>query len=130
MGKNPIDKHVGRRVRSLREGRRITERELAALAGLTSRQIEKYETGSERIGAKELLLIASALGVSVTYFFEDVSASTGDVSQPIIADRSFTDEALELMGVFSRVGDPIARSKIIGLARLLASSADLDSADS
>ena len=127
MTKNPIDEHVGDGIRRAREKRGMDLQRLATSAGVALDKIEKYETGCERIGANDLIRIASALGVGITCFFEGISAD--DASRSLVPDATFTDEALGLARVFARVRDPIARKTIIVLTQLLASPSDGESVD-
>jgi transcriptional regulator with XRE-family HTH domain len=67
---DPIDVHVGSRVRARRIGQRLSQSKLGDSLGVTFQQIQKYEKGSNRIGASNLYKIAKALGVSVSFLFE------------------------------------------------------------
>src|SRR5512132_3925215 len=72
-GPDPIDQHVGTRIRGRRVGLRISQTKLGHSIGVTFQQIQKYESGSNRVGASNLFKIAKALGVDVSFFFEGVS---------------------------------------------------------
>ncbi|GGD88029.1 hypothetical protein GCM10011390_03510 [Aureimonas endophytica] len=69
---NPIDVHVGNRLRLLRLQKGLTQEDLGTLVGVSYQQIQKYETGSNRISASRLYLISCQLGVGPEYFFEDL----------------------------------------------------------
>ena len=73
---NEIDRYVGGRVRQLRNRRGMTQRQLAKAIGVTYQQLQKYESGVNRMGAGRLYRIAEALGVPLGYFFEGVEAAT------------------------------------------------------
>src|SRR5512134_1392148 len=72
-GPDPIDRHVGTRIRGRRVGLRISQTKLGHSIGVTFQQIQKYESGTNRVGASNLFKIAEALGVEVSFFFEGVS---------------------------------------------------------
>jgi transcriptional regulator with XRE-family HTH domain len=68
----PVDKHVGERVRMRRIMMKMSQTELAEKLGITFQQVQKYEKGTNRIGAGRLHRISQILDVPITYFFEDV----------------------------------------------------------
>jgi transcriptional regulator with XRE-family HTH domain len=70
---NPIDVHVGQRLRSLRLSRDLTQEELGELVGVSYQQIQKYETGTNRISASRLYLLACHLDVGPEYFFGELN---------------------------------------------------------
>src|SRR5512147_2930210 len=69
-GPDPIDQHVGTRIRGRRVGLRISQTKLGQAIGVTFQQIQQYESGTNRVGASNLFKIAKALGVDVSFFFE------------------------------------------------------------
>jgi transcriptional regulator with XRE-family HTH domain len=69
-GPNPIDKHVGRRVRMPRKMLAMSQEELGAALGLTFQQVQKYENGTNRMGASRLQQMSDILQVPVEFFFE------------------------------------------------------------
>jgi transcriptional regulator with XRE-family HTH domain len=71
---NPIDVHVGQRLRSLRLSKELTQEELGDLVGVSYQQIQKYETGANRISASRLYLLACRLEVGPEYFFNELDA--------------------------------------------------------
>jgi transcriptional regulator with XRE-family HTH domain len=92
---------------------------LAQIVGATSIQIEKYEAGTERVNAAELLRIAVALDQNVAFFFEDarVVRAAGQSHTP----RMLSEEAIELLQAFANVRGPLARRTIIELTISMAS---------
>ena len=74
---NPIDKHVGSRVRMLRRMLDMSQTDLANALGLTFQQVQKYEKGSNRISASRLQHISQILQVPVPFFFEGAPAASG-----------------------------------------------------
>lgn len=124
---NPIDIHVGSRIRLRRNMLGMSQEKLGESLGITFQQIQKYEKGTNRVGASRLQAIASILGVPVAFFFEDApdqesSANRGfaeDSSMSYVAEFCSTTEGLQLNRSFVRIGDPKVRRKIIELVKLL-----------
>ena len=111
---NPIDEHVGRRLRLLRQSRKMSVERLAQIVGASSIQIEKYEAGTERVNAAKLLRIAVALNQNVAFFFED--SQTALAAGHALARRNLLPEdAIELLQAFANVRGPLARRTIIEL---------------
>lgn len=112
---NPIDVHVGQRIRLRRQMLRMELGRLAQSIGVSSNELELFETGMSRIGADRLQRAAIALGVGISFFFSGTEASPFLNSDPtLIAD------ALELNRAFFLVRDPAARRRIVDLANSLA----------
>ena len=78
---NPIDVHVGKRLREAREECGLTQKVLAKKLGITHQQVQKYESGANRISASKLFEISKALNVSVIWFFEGVPGNGSDQQQ-------------------------------------------------
>lgn len=126
---NPIDVHVGGRVRLQRMLLGISQEKLGERLGLTFQQIQKYEKGVNRIGASRLFDLAQVLGVPVQFFYDDApaietaGAAAGFADRPgdnYIFDFLNTREGLELNKAFARISDPKARRAILDLVRSLA----------
>src|ERR1700733_2897255 len=77
---NPIDVHVGQRVRQRRTLLGMSQEKLAEAIGLTFQQVQKYERGANRVGSSRLFDLARVLDVPVSYFFEEMSVSTQEKS--------------------------------------------------
>ena len=114
---NSIDEHVGRRLQLLRQSRRMSVERLAQIVGASSAQIEKYEAGTARVSAVDLLRIAAALDQTVAYFFQDARAAA---AQSPALETMLPQDALELLRAFAKVSDPSARRTIIALTISLA----------
>jgi len=119
--KHPVDVHVGKRVRHRRWMLGMTQQQLAQLVGIKFQQIQKYETGMNRVSASRLWDIAAALDVPVAYFFEGMdqaegveTATTGPVRGDILADK----EALELVRSYYAIPEN-QRRRLFELARVL-----------
>ena len=126
---DPIDVHVGTRIRTQRLSQSMSQKELGQKLGVTFQQIQKYEKGANRIGAGRLFRIARILSVPLTYFFENVSSAPqslvgeiGETPPPRILNglqSAYMDEAKQLLSAFDQITDPHTRSQIIELARTL-----------
>jgi transcriptional regulator with XRE-family HTH domain len=127
---NPIDVHVGSRVRFRRMLLGMSQEKLGEKLGLTFQQIQKYEKGINRIGASRLFDLAQVLGVPVQFFYEE--APVGEQSQLVTdgfaekqAENSIVEflrsrDGLELNKAFVRISDAKARRAIVDLVRSLA----------
>ncbi|WP_018237764.1 helix-turn-helix domain-containing protein [Ensifer sp. BR816] len=121
----PVDIHVGQRIRMRRALMQITQMALAEVIGVTFQQVQKYEKGTNRVGASRLQQIADALDVPVSYFFEGAAGENGDRSaemspQPEITQFVSSAEGLALIRAFSRITDEKVRSRTLGLVKALA----------
>ena len=137
LGPGPIDKHVGARVRSRRMGMRLSQTKLGKTVDVTFQQIQKYENGTNRIGASNLYKISQTLGVDVGFFYEGVENSLTDVA-PVApgltdgaqaafeGDPMSSREAIELMHNYFRISEPTVRKKLFNLVRSLADSSKTD----
>src|SRR3954447_17005450 len=99
--KHPVDVHVGKRVRHRRWMVGMTQQQLGDIVGIKFQQIQKYETGMNRISASRLWDIAQALDVSISFFFEGFGGETARSDQPAVdlperGDLLADKEALEL----------------------------------
>ncbi len=124
---NPIDVHVGSRIRLRRNMLGMSQEKLGELLGITFQQIQKYEKGSNRVGASRLQAIASILNVSVGYFFEDApvkDAAGGGFAEEgptdYVVDFLSTTEGLQLNRAFVKIVDAKIRKKIVDLVKVLA----------
>jgi len=130
---NPIDVHVGSRVRLRRMLLGMSQEKLGESLGLTFQQVQKYEKGANRIGASRLFELARILGVNVQYFFEDVTDhdDTPMAGAPGFAEPAGDDnlieflnsrEGIELNRAFLKIQEPKQRRAILELVRSLADS--------
>jgi transcriptional regulator with XRE-family HTH domain len=121
---DPIDVDVGRRIRVQRLARGMTQTQLATMIGVTFQQVQKYERGTNRVGASRLQSIAHVLGVSVSFFFEGPSsdeATAGGLSANEDVMRFVgTVEGLALNAAFARVTKPDVRRRIAALVTAIA----------
>lgn len=131
---DPIDKYVGSRVRARRVGMRISQTKLGDAIGVTFQQVQKYENGTNRIGASNLYKISRNLSCEVSFFFQDISdelfeASNDDpyglsepLAEPFESDPMASREAISLVHDFHRIPDDQLRQRMSQFMRALANS--------
>lgn len=113
---NPIDVHVGSRVKLRRMTLGVSQERLGRLLGLTFQQIQKYEKGSNRIGASRLFAIAQALNAPVQFFFEEMPRDVYSGLPPALNDSQGKDDAPDTKGVL-RVADFVSTPEGLELNR-------------
>lgn len=122
--KHLVDVHVGKRIRQRRWMNGTTQQQLAEAVGIKFQQIQKYETGMNRVSASRLWDIAHVLSVPVSFFFEGLDASetpglaTGDVPGDVLTDK----EALDLLRSYYAIPEN-QRRRLFDLARVLSEAA-------
>jgi transcriptional regulator with XRE-family HTH domain len=122
---NEVDKHVGQRIRARREVLKISQGRLGRHLGVTFSQVQKYEKGSNRIGAGRLYQIASFLGVTPNYFFEGLNAADA-VPMPEPAGRASNvgpDEINALTDAYAVIGEQETRASVLALVKSLSAEA-------
>ena len=119
---SPTDRHVGARVRMRRMMLGMSQTKLGDAIGLTFRQVQKYERGTNRIGASRLQQIAHILQVPVSFFFEGLPLPTETSSEEgaYIDDFLATSDGLSLTKHFMRIKDPKTRRRIVDLVEHIA----------
>jgi transcriptional regulator with XRE-family HTH domain len=129
---NPVDIHVGRRVRQRRTLLGLSQEKLSEAVGLTFQQVQKYEQGANRISASRLYALSHVLDVPVPFFFEDmppeISGKGGKpvrgpaerINKGILADPLTKRETLELVRAYYRIKDPNVRKRLYNLFKSLA----------
>jgi len=136
---NPVDVHVGARMRLRRTLLGMSQEKLGEAIGLTFQQVQKYERGANRIGASRLFDLSRMLDVPVSYFFDDMSDNTqnqspvnvikgtgGHESAPATfePDPMAKRETLELVRAYYNIADPDVRKRVYELAKALGATAD------
>jgi transcriptional regulator with XRE-family HTH domain len=128
---NPTDKHVGSRVRMRRIMLSMSQEKLGDALGLTFQQVQKYEKGTNRIGASRLQQIAHTLQVPVSFFFEGAPAlhphpdGMKEAPSPAyVADFLATSEGLALTKAFMRIKEAKLRRRIVDLVQAIAGEHD------
>lgn len=132
---NPVDIHVGARVRLRRTLLGMSQEKLGESIGLTFQQVQKYERGANRIGASRLFDLSRVLDVPVSFFFDDMAETVQDSSPVAVArgtvglaeepvgfeaDPMTRRETLELVRAYYSIVDPQVRKRVYELAKALA----------
>lgn len=118
---HPVDVHVGKRIRHRRWLVGMTQQQLAERVGIKFQQIQKYETGANRVSASRLWDIAEALDVEVSFFFEGLEHESSEREQAadgIPADLLGDKEALDLVRSYYAIPEN-QRRRLFDLARVL-----------
>ncbi len=133
---NPVDIHVGSRVRLRRTLLGLSQEKLGEAVGLTFQQIQKYERGANRIGSSRLYALSRILDVPVSFFFEDMPAEiSGKGGRPVpgvvartqqefSADPLAKRETLELVRAYYKIKEPTVRKRLFELAKSLANASE------
>ncbi|TCT43048.1 helix-turn-helix domain-containing protein [Martelella mediterranea] len=129
---NPIDVHVGSRIRLRRTMLGMSQEKLGESLGITFQQIQKYEKGTNRVGASRLQNISTILNVPVSFFFEDAPGEHGTSasgmaeasSSSYVVDFLSSSEGLQLNRAFVKINDPKVRRKLVDLVKTLAAEAE------
>jgi transcriptional regulator with XRE-family HTH domain len=119
---NSVDSHVGSRVRLRRLELGLSQEKLADQLGITFQQVQKYERGTNRIGASRLHQIALVLQTPITYFFEGASESALPTSQEAspLAQALSDPATVRLVRAFASIEDPHLKQKAIGIIEAIA----------
>jgi len=132
---DPIDTHVGQRLKARRVGLRISQSEIGKALDVTFQQIQKYENGANRIGASNLYRLAQALNVEVSYFFEDLPSASKIKSlsdQPAASfehDPMTQPESIKLVHNYFRIINPGVRGRVFQLVKSIADAEALAEED-
>jgi transcriptional regulator with XRE-family HTH domain len=129
---NPIDVHVGSRIRQRRTLLGMSQERLADAIGLTFQQVQKYEKGANRVSSSRLYYLARILDVPLSYFFEEMSAGVSEqtpsalmkaMQRPEIdqeQDPLARRETLEFVRAYYKIRDPAVRRRVFDLTKALA----------
>lgn len=121
---NPIDIYVGSRIRMRRNILGMSQEKLGEHLGITFQQIQKYEKGTNRVGASRLQAIASILEVPPSFFFDGAPGGQEGLMEEgqstYMVDFLSSTEGIQLNRAFARIEDPKIRRKVIDLVRALA----------
>jgi transcriptional regulator with XRE-family HTH domain len=129
---NPIDVHVGSRVRLRRTLLGMSQEKLGDAIGLTFQQVQKYERGANRVGASRLFELSRVLDVPVSFFFDELDPKTAEAVPsaapgPALAPSGGPDpmmrrETLELVRAYYRIPDPQLRRRLFDLTKAIANA--------
>lgn len=126
---NPVDVHVGSRVRVRRKVLKMSQEKLGDALGVTFQQVQKYERGSNRIGASRLYKLSEILEVPIGFFYEGLSgnhfdqAVAEDHQMPLVYDFIKSSDGIALATAVSQIKSKAVRRRILDLARSLAEDA-------
>jgi transcriptional regulator with XRE-family HTH domain len=127
---NPVDRHVGLRIRLRRKELGISQERLAEAIGLTFQQVQKYERAANRVSASKLWEVSRALSANIGYFYEglpDFVAPVGaDAPRDAVQEFLMTSEGIELASIFPQIPRGKVRRRILDLVRALAGEADAE----
>lgn len=130
---NPIDVHVGSRIRLRRTMLGLSQEKLGERLGITFQQVQKYEKGTNRVGASRLQNIAGILNVPAAFFFEDAPGDDAtetdglaESSTSYVVNFLSSSEGLQLNRSFVKISDPKVRRRIVDLVRALANEHEVD----
>ncbi len=126
--RNPVDMHVGTRIRLRRTLMGLSQEKLGEMVGLTFQQIQKYEKGANRVGASRLYQFAKVLDVPPSFFFDDMSddVSGGPITGLAEPDAESYDadpdpmmkrETLELVRAYYKIDDALVRRRVFELVK-------------
>ena len=134
---NPIDVHVGDRLRTRRTLLGLSQTTLAEAIGLTFQQLQKYEKGSNRISASRLYDLSQILDIDISYFFDDMGGTTAKASPAQISQRGVAKfakaagrsedplhkrETLELVRAYYKISEPAIRNHLRKLVQTTAAA--------
>lgn len=137
---NPIDTHVGSRVRLRRSVLGLSQERLAEELGITFQQVQKYEKGLNRIGASRLWDLAQVLGVSADFFYENLDENARNKSPRKVNGLELAEESalfdmdilmrkdvLELLRYYAQISDPKIMKNVLALVKSLSQKGDSES---
>ena len=123
---NPVDLHVGGRIRMKRKVLGVSQERLAEALGLTFQQVQKYERGANRVSASKLYEVARFLQAPISYFFEGLADPTVESdgedtsgAEQFVHDFLMTPEGLELAATFPKIRKGRVRRRVLELVRTL-----------
>lgn len=131
---NPVDTHVGSRIRLRRTLLGLSQEKLGNAIGLTFQQVQKYERGLNRVGASRLWDLSRVLGVPISFFFDDIDDAIANQSPRMMAgleeeiteyeqDPMTRKETLELVRAYYRIPDSKIAKQILGLVKAMSGTA-------
>jgi transcriptional regulator with XRE-family HTH domain len=119
-GPTTPDSAMGREIRQCRRSAGMTQKQVAAMVGVTGAQLHRYETGATRIATSRLIAIANALGVRPDSLL--AAASTGGEASRPPAPSNTSEEIIELIQMFGSISDPRHRSALVAVARMMSTT--------
>ncbi len=127
---NPVDIHVGTRVRLRRKVMKMSQEKLGSQLGVTFQQVQKYERGANRVGASRLWRLSQVLDVPVSFFYEGLGENAPasefgeDDQTPVVYDFINSTDGIALAMAVSKIKNKAVRRQILELARAMAEDQD------
>jgi transcriptional regulator with XRE-family HTH domain len=121
---DPVDVHVGARIRTRRLLLGMNQETLANALGLTFQQVQKYEGGSNRVSASRLAEMAEVLGVPIAYFFNDLELAADPMAAAEVALREMLQrpDVIEMIRWYYAIADPEVRQQFLEMVKTVAQS--------
>ncbi|MEO1250121.1 MAG: helix-turn-helix transcriptional regulator [Pseudomonadota bacterium] len=124
---HPVDTHVGGRIKLRRNILGMSQEKLGKAIGLTFQQVQKYEKGTNRVGASRLFELSQVLGVPVSYFFEGAPSEMESAEKTVAPEFAESDpmarrETIDLIRAYYSIENPAIRRRFLELVRSMASS--------
>ncbi len=120
---HPVDTHVGRQLRARRELRGLPQKELARQLGISFQQVQKYESGANRISASKMWQLCEVLDITPGYFFEGLEgkrrSKSANGSQETPQDGRSARQVLDLNQAFKQIEDTRVRRQVVQLVKSL-----------
>jgi transcriptional regulator with XRE-family HTH domain len=125
---NPIDIHVGKRIRMRRLFLGMNQETLANALGLTFQQVQKYEGGANRVSASRLSAMADILGVPISFFFSDLQTDDNPQSaqEQESRERMERPETIELIRLYYAIPDALVRQQFLEMVKAVAAATKRD----
>ena len=133
---DPIDIHVGQRLKARRVGLRISQSDIGKALNVTFQQIQKYENGANRIGASNLYRLAQALNVDVSYFFDEMAspaklkALSDQPASRFEHDPMAQPESIKLVHNYFHIASAAVRARVFQLVKSIADQDDPEATES
>ena len=120
-----VDAEIGQRIRRLRNTELLSQEELASRIGISCQQLQKYESGANRISASRLVQLADALKIEISRFLRDQAASDASALAPasaggLAAGQPNASEIMRLLTAYCGISNQASRAKIVEMATFLA----------
>src|ERR1700743_3634012 len=123
QGPNPVDRHVGLRIRMRRKELGISQERLAESIGLSFQQVQKYERAANRVSASKLWEMSRALSTSISYFYEGLGDNMeppgSNIPRETMQEFLLTPEGIELAALFPKITKSRVRRKVLDLVRAM-----------
>ncbi len=119
--RNPIDIHVGKRIRAYRTLLGMNQEALARALGLSFQQVQKYEHGTNQVSASRLSEIAEILNAPISYFFGDFQSTVGAEDKEW-REQLEQPESIQLIRLYYEISDPTVRHQFLEMIKVAATS--------